>query len=101
MVEAVALRTFGLGGDSEIVIDERGLKTAIMLGPRRILPLSLIGARWGEAVLPVLDRQLRSPRPGRHDGRFALAPGMPAALAQGLDTREHDMRENIPIGTRQ
>src|SRR3546814_5941520 len=51
MVEAVALRTFGLGGDSEIAIDERGLKTAIMLGPRRILPLSLIGARWGEAVL--------------------------------------------------
>lgn len=95
MVEAVALRTFGLGGDSEIAIDDRGLKAAITLGPRRILPLSLIGARWGEAVLPVLERQLRAPRPGRHDGRFAVATGIPAALAQGLEPREREMLEEI------
>ena len=95
MVEAVALRTFGLGGDSEIAIDDRGLKAAITLGPRRILPLSLIGARHGEAVLPVLERQLRSLRPGRQDGRFAVATGMPAALAQGLETSEREMLEKI------
>lgn len=95
MVEAVALRTFGLGGDSEIAIDDRGLKAAITLGPRRILPLSLIGARWADAVLPVLERQLRSPRPGRHDGRFAVATGVPAVLVQGLETRECEMLEKI------
>jgi N-methylhydantoinase A/oxoprolinase/acetone carboxylase beta subunit len=91
----VALRTFGLGGDSEIAIDDRGLKAAITLGPRRILPLSLIGARQGEAVLPVLEQQLRSLRPGRHDGRFAVATGMPAALAQGLEPSEREMLEKI------
>src|SRR5690606_5797324 len=95
MVEAVALRTFGLGGDSEIAIDDRGLKAAITLGPRRILPLSLVGTRWAEAVLPVLERQLRAPRPGRHDGRFAVATGIPAALAQGLEPREREMLEEI------
>src|SRR5690606_14080838 len=86
VVEAVALRTLGLGGDSEIAIDDRGLTAAITLGPRRILPLSLIGARWADAVLLVLERQLRSPRPGRHDGRFAVATGVPVALAHGLET---------------
>src|SRR5690606_6692110 len=95
MVEAVALRTFGLGGDSEIAIDDRGLMAAITLGPRRILPLSLIGARWADAVLLGLERQLRSPRPGRHDGRFAVATGVPVALAHGLETRERELLEKI------
>jgi N-methylhydantoinase A/oxoprolinase/acetone carboxylase beta subunit len=72
MVEAVALRTYGLGGDSEVHIDERGLEAKITLGPRRLLPLSLLAASHGESVLSVLDSQLRATHAGRHDGRFAV-----------------------------
>ncbi|SFB54770.1 N-methylhydantoinase A/oxoprolinase/acetone carboxylase, beta subunit [Rhizobium sp. NFR07] len=72
MVEAVALRTYGLGGDSEVHIDERGLEAKIVLGPRRLLPLSLLAATHGESVLSALDMQCRATHAGRHDGRFAV-----------------------------
>ncbi len=44
MVEAVAMRTFGLGGDSAVSLLADGLTTRIMLGPQRWLPLCAIGA---------------------------------------------------------
>jgi N-methylhydantoinase A/oxoprolinase/acetone carboxylase beta subunit len=88
MVEAVAMRTYGLGGDSEVKIDDRSLAVAFELGPRRVLPLSLIAHMHPDAVLPVLDRQLRAPHLGRHDGRFALRTGVPDHLANGLAPAE-------------
>jgi N-methylhydantoinase A/oxoprolinase/acetone carboxylase beta subunit len=51
MVEAVAMRTFGLGGDSEVRIDDRGLAARIDLGPRRFLPLSLASTLHPESIL--------------------------------------------------
>lgn len=72
MVEAVALRTFGLGGDSEVHIDDRGLEAKITLGPRRLLPLSLLAADHPDSVLSSLDMQIRATHAGRHDGRFAV-----------------------------
>ena len=42
MVEAVAMRTMGLGGDSEVHFILHGLAGGIFLGPKRILPVSLI-----------------------------------------------------------
>jgi N-methylhydantoinase A/oxoprolinase/acetone carboxylase beta subunit len=39
MVQAVDVRTYGLGGDSEISVDEDG---KITIGPRRVIPLSLL-----------------------------------------------------------
>lgn len=72
MVEAVALRTYGLGGDSEVHIDDRGLEAKITLGPRRLLPLSLLAASYGEGVVLALDAQFRATHAGRHDGRFAV-----------------------------
>ena len=95
MVEAVAMRTYGLGGDSEVRIGDRGLKASLDLGPRRFLPLSLASAQHPEAIVPVLERQLRSPHAGRHDGRFAVRTGVPERLASGLSTQEQALYERI------
>ncbi|MGD9481174.1 hydantoinase/oxoprolinase N-terminal domain-containing protein [Shinella sp. G-2] len=95
MVEAVAMRTFGLGGDSEVRIDDRGLKAKIDLGPRRFMPLSLASALHPEAVIPVLERQIRAPHAGRHDGRFAVRTGVPERLASGLQPQEQALYEKI------
>jgi len=84
MVEAVAMRTFGLGGDSEVSLEDGGLAPKILLGPRRLVPLALSGMMHGDPVIPELERQLRSPNPGRMDGRFAVRTGVPDRLAAGL-----------------
>lgn len=70
MVEAVAMRTHGLGGDSEVGVAEGGLKPDITLGPRRAVPVSLFSATGGD-VAAALARQLEATRPGDHDGVFA------------------------------
>ncbi len=88
MVEAVAMRTFGLGGDSEVSLEEGALEPRILLGPRRLVPLALAGHQHGEIVGRELERQLRAPNPGRLDGRFAFRTGAPDRLAAGLDANE-------------
>jgi N-methylhydantoinase A/oxoprolinase/acetone carboxylase beta subunit len=88
MVEAVAMRTFGLGGDSEVRLGESGLDPQILLGPRRLVPVALAAQLHGTPVFDVLDRQLRAPNPGRVDGRLALRTGVPDRLAAGLGAPE-------------
>ena len=61
MVEAVAMRTFGLGGDSEVSFDERSLNAKLILGPRRLIPVSLLAHEHGAAIFNVLERQLAQP----------------------------------------
>ncbi|MQX21795.1 hydantoinase/oxoprolinase family protein [Sinorhizobium meliloti] len=95
MVEAVAMRTYGLGGDSEVKINDRGLKARLDLGPRRFLPLSLATALHGDAVLSVLEKQLRAPHAGRHDGRLAVRTGLPDHLASGLQPQEQALYGRI------
>ncbi|MDE4599792.1 hydantoinase/oxoprolinase N-terminal domain-containing protein [Sinorhizobium meliloti] len=95
MVEAVAMRTSGLGGDSEVKINDRGLKARLDLGPRRFLPLSLAAALHGDAVLSVLEKQLRAPHAGRHDGRLAVRTGLPDHLASGLQPQEQALYGRI------
>lgn len=95
MVEAVAMRTFGLGGDSEVNINDRGLEAKFRLGPRRVLPLSLLAATHGDLVIATLERQLRSAHLGRHDGRFAVRTGVPDRLASGLQPQEQALFEKI------
>ncbi|WP_455372072.1 hydantoinase/oxoprolinase N-terminal domain-containing protein [Limibacillus halophilus] len=68
MVEAVAVHTLGLGGDSEVrLVQGDGL----VAGPRRVQPLSLL-AKEHPWTLEVLRRQLERTWPGEKDGRFAL-----------------------------
>jgi N-methylhydantoinase A/oxoprolinase/acetone carboxylase beta subunit len=95
MVEAVAMRTFGLGGDSEVALEEGGLAPRLVIGPRRLVPLSLAAVAHEEAVLAELDRQLRAPNPGRMDGRFAFRTGVPEQLAAGLSTAEARLHDAI------
>lgn len=54
MVEAINVRTTGLGGDSEIRLDE---KNKLCVGPRRMIPLSLLAQQYPE-VIDVLQGQL-------------------------------------------
>ena len=68
MVEAVAVHTFGLGGDSEIRLDKT---KALVAGPRRCVPLALL-ARDHPKTLLTLHRQTEKTEPEDHDGRFAL-----------------------------
>ncbi|MER8543949.1 hydantoinase/oxoprolinase family protein [Mesorhizobium sp. M1334] len=95
MVEAVAMRTFGLGGDSEVALEDGALNPKILLGPRRLVPLALAGMVHGEAVTSELERQLRAPNPGRMDGRFAVRTGVPDWLAAGLTAPEAKLYEAI------
>src|SRR4029077_487185 len=59
--------TFGLGGDSEIRLEEQGL----VAGPRRVMPLSLL-AHQHPAMLDVLREQAATSEPLRQPGRFAI-----------------------------
>jgi N-methylhydantoinase A/oxoprolinase/acetone carboxylase beta subunit len=84
MVEAVAMRTHGLGGDSEVKLDETALHATIQLGPRRLSPISLTAIAHPDIIIPVLKRQLKQLIPTRLDGRFAFVTGMPENMAAGL-----------------
>ncbi|MBX3569306.1 MAG: hydantoinase/oxoprolinase family protein [Rhizobiaceae bacterium] len=95
MVEAVAMRTFGLGGDSEVRLEEGGLDPNLLLGPRRLVPLSLAGVGHADVVTAQLERQLRAPNPGRMDGRFAVRTGVPDRLAAGLTAPEQRLYDAI------
>jgi N-methylhydantoinase A/oxoprolinase/acetone carboxylase beta subunit len=67
MVEAVRVISIGLGGDSEVRFSGQ---SGIEIGPRRVVPLSLLG-HLHPAVNDALARQLAA-SPGRGNSRFAL-----------------------------
>ncbi len=83
MVEAVAVDTYGLGGDSEVSQASNGLT----LGPRRVVPLSLL-AHEHAGTLDRLRAQTERPLSAR-DGRFVLRQ-------RPLDTA----RESLPEAQR-
>ena len=84
MVEAVAMRTFGLGGDSEVSFEESALDPILALGPRRAIPISLLAMTAPEIVHKMLDRQLAAYIPPRQSGRFAV-PVLPLPDLSGLE----------------
>ncbi|MAG14746.1 MAG: hypothetical protein CL874_02540 [Dehalococcoidales bacterium] len=57
MVEAADIHTTGLGGDSEIQVDDSG---KLIIGPRRVVPLSLLALEHPE-IVEILQRQLNGP----------------------------------------
>ncbi len=77
MVEAVDVRTYGLGGDSEIGFDNHGRMT---LGTRRVVPLSLLATTSPE-ILETLRRQAQTERLPLRPGRFALRQAAPEGAA--------------------
>ena len=68
MVRAVASYTSGLGGDSEIRLDDRGRLT---VGPRRAVPLALLASRHPK-VVEFLEQQIERPWPEEWDAVFVL-----------------------------
>ncbi len=96
MVEAVAMRTTGLGGDSEVHFVGEGLRGGVTLGPRRVIPVSLLATDAPDVVLPTLEAQLRNATPGEHDGRFVRA--VVGVHAGGLGVRDTELLERIGAG---
>ena len=71
MVEAADIRTGGLGGDSEVRLIDRGTKGGVLLGPRRVIPLSMLAT--DEARLADwLEIHLQNPVATAQDGRFVV-----------------------------
>jgi N-methylhydantoinase A/oxoprolinase/acetone carboxylase beta subunit len=68
MVEAIAVHTSGLGGDSEVRLDDQGV---LVIGPRRVVPLSLLAAQY-PGIVETLRRQVTKKTIESHDGQFAL-----------------------------
>ena len=85
MVEAVAMRTTGLGGDSEVHLQQTGLTGGLRLGPRRLMPVSLLAMEAPDMVHAALDRALSTDTSGEYDGRFVVPMG---GNAGGLNARE-------------
>jgi N-methylhydantoinase A/oxoprolinase/acetone carboxylase beta subunit len=67
MVEAVRVISIGLGGDSEVRFSAQ---TGIEIGPRRVVPLSLL-AHLHPQTLGGLEQQLNR-SPSRRNNRFAM-----------------------------
>jgi N-methylhydantoinase A/oxoprolinase/acetone carboxylase beta subunit len=102
MVEAVAMRTTGLGGDSEVHLtgDSRaagigatGLPickpnwtAALRLGPRRLCPISLLATEHPQLVHAELDRILVGSSSAEHDGRFVLPLAVPDRAPDQMQT---------------
>ncbi len=85
MVQAIDMRTFGLGGDSEVAMDDAG---GLALRAGRVWPLALLGARFPE-VIEIMAGQFADPQGEPHAGRFALrlpgaAPKLPPREAELL-----------------
>ncbi len=89
MVEAVAMRTTGLGGDSEVHLQTSGLTGGLRLGPRRLIPVALLAVDHAKLVHDTLDRALGNDAAGEFDGRFVVPMTGPSpAQAGGLSPRE-------------
>ncbi len=91
MVEAIDVRTQGLGGDSRVQFD-RGQRQFV-LRPQRILPLSLLIHRHPE-LLSVLESQLDLPYSTSHGAQFVLIHG-PAGNPASLSAQQRELYERI------
>ena len=95
MVEAVAMRTSGLGGDSEVRLAGTGLTGNLILGPRRVLPVSLCAVDWPDLVHAALDKQISQERIGEFDGRFVIPLKGRDRTVEGLNSREQQVLDKI------
>ena len=112
MVEAVAMRTVGLGGDSEVQWGHRGdgqvrwgtagrgadTGQRLLIGPRRLVPLSLLAKEHPDLVADTLERQRAGPRRGGDIGRFALRVDTADRVAANSSRREAALLERLATG---
>ena len=102
MVEAVAMRTVGLGGDSEVRwgTAARGAEAGrrLLIGPRRLVPLALFATGHPELVADTLERQRAAPRRGGDTGRFALRVDAADRAAGDASRREAMLLDRLATG---
>jgi N-methylhydantoinase A/oxoprolinase/acetone carboxylase beta subunit len=94
MVEAIDVRTCGLGGDSEVHLDRDG---RLKVGPRKAMPLALLAARF-PSVLDELRKLAASERLPPFAGGFAYRnPGRdPGGELDRLERRVWEMLAESP-----
>jgi N-methylhydantoinase A/oxoprolinase/acetone carboxylase beta subunit len=95
MVEAVAMRTFGLGGDSAVTVHD-GLDSGVSLGPKRVMPLSLLAMTHPDLVHGALDRAMTLETPPPEATRFVVPQWKD--LPSGLDAREAAVVDRLQDG---
>ena len=98
MVEAVAIHTVGLGGDSEVAAVKSGFGLAVALGPRRLVPVSLLAMEHPGLVHDALDVQLLRERWQDSFGRFAFAVGRESAHLATLSDMEAALLAELETG---
>ena len=96
MVEAVAMRTFGLGGDSAVSPHMEGLTVRLVLGPQRWLPVSSLAHRFGTLVHHALDRQMKGSLTSSLDGCFAWRVGTGGTGLSAIEMRLYDRLTTTP-----
>jgi N-methylhydantoinase A/oxoprolinase/acetone carboxylase beta subunit len=94
MVEAVAVHTYGLGGDSEARIDEHH---GFTLGPRRVVPLSLLAMQY-PGVLDVMRAQAESDEMVQYRGQFALRQRPLDTGSTGLNSGQQQVWDRLADG---
>lgn len=100
MVQAIDVRTFGLGGDSEVGLD--GL-AQVELHPQRVMPLALLGAQF-PGVIDHMRAALADPEGQPYAGRYALRPlGEVAPPPAQLPPRDAELlarigAQPVPLG---
>jgi len=89
MVEAIDVKTFGLGGDSRITFNRE--KRDFDVGPERVMPVSLLIKNHPE-LKDVLHAQLELPRSTTHSAEFVMAH---AAEPTDLTKQQRELWEYI------
>lgn len=87
MVEAVEIRTHGLGGDSEVRLKDRAIGPQLDLGPQRVVPVARLATEHPELVHQTLRRQQAADTVGEFQGVFAwrTPPPQRAGATAGSD----------------
>ena len=88
MVEAVDVHTTGLGGDSYVRLDD---ELKLLIGPRRVVPLSLLASEWPEVVAE-LRREVAIPPAKRPPGVGAFVVAGRQAGARLSEAEEETLR---------
>ena len=89
MVEAIDVRTFGLGGDSRVLFNRE--KRKFTIGPERVMPISLLIKNHPE-LKSVLEAQLELPRSTTHSAEFVMSH---AANPTDLTKQQRELWEKI------
>jgi N-methylhydantoinase A/oxoprolinase/acetone carboxylase beta subunit len=94
LVRAADVRTHALGGDSQVHCDG----AAIVLGPQRSVPISLLASRFPEVIkllrADVADEDIANAR----QGQFVALPFETSSLPTDLSTEDSELLQRIHQG---